>query len=67
MVRSHATNLLIERQTARMVDQIFKGARPADLPVETTEFYLAINLKVAKKISLTIPDDILRHAHIIVR
>jgi hypothetical protein len=35
--------------------------------VETAEFYLAINLKVAKIIGLTVPDAILRQAHLIVR
>jgi putative ABC transport system substrate-binding protein len=55
------------KQAARLADQIFKGVRPADLPVETAEFFLAINLKVAEKIGLVIPDEILRHAHIIIR
>jgi putative ABC transport system substrate-binding protein len=58
---------LAGKQAARLADQIFKGAKPADLPVETAEFYLAINLKVAKTIGLTISDEILRHAHVIVR
>jgi putative ABC transport system substrate-binding protein len=55
------------KQAARLADQIFKGARPADLPVEMAEFYLAINLNVAKTIGLTIPDEILRQADIIIR
>jgi putative ABC transport system substrate-binding protein len=58
---------LVGKQAARLADQIFKGARPAELPVEMAEFYLAINLKVAKTIGLTIPDEILRHADIIIR
>jgi putative ABC transport system substrate-binding protein len=58
---------LVGKQAARLANQIFKGARPADLPVEMAEFYLAINLKVAKTIGLAIPDEILQHAHIIVR
>jgi putative ABC transport system substrate-binding protein len=58
---------LAGKQTARLADQIFKGARPADLPVETAEFYLAVNLKTAETIGLTIPDEILRQAHLIVR
>jgi ABC-type uncharacterized transport system substrate-binding protein len=37
------------------------------LPVETAEFYLAINLKAARAIGLDIPDEILRQADIIVR
>jgi putative ABC transport system substrate-binding protein len=58
---------LCGKQTARLADQIFKGARPADLPVELAEFYLAVNLKTAKTIGLTIADEILRQAHLIVR
>jgi putative ABC transport system substrate-binding protein len=58
---------LTGKQAARLADQIFKGTRPADLPVEMAEFYLAINLKTAKTISLTIPDEILRQADIIIR
>jgi len=58
---------LYGKQGARLADQIFKGARPIDLPVETAEFYLAINLKVAKSIGLVIPDEILRQADIIIR
>jgi putative tryptophan/tyrosine transport system substrate-binding protein len=58
---------LYGKQAARLADRIFKGNRPADLPVEMAEFFLAINLKVAKTIGLTIPDEILRQADIIVR
>jgi putative ABC transport system substrate-binding protein len=58
---------LCGKQAARLADQIFKGAGPADLPVEMAEFYLAINLKVAKTIGLTIPDEILRQTGIIIR
>jgi putative ABC transport system substrate-binding protein len=55
------------QQAARLADQIFKGARPADLPVEIAEFYLVINMKTAQAIGLTIPDEVLRQADIIVR
>ncbi|MFH1153052.1 MAG: ABC transporter substrate-binding protein [Pseudomonadota bacterium] len=55
------------KQASRQADQIFKGARPADLPVETAEFFLAINLKTAKAIGLDIPEDILYQARFIVR
>lgn len=54
-------------QAARLADQILKGVKPADLPVETAEFYLAINLKTAGEIGLTIPDDILSQADMIFR
>jgi putative ABC transport system substrate-binding protein len=58
---------IIGNQAARLADHILQGARPGDLPVETAEFYLGINLKVAKKIGLKIPDEILYQAHLIVR
>lgn len=55
------------KQAARLADLIFHGMKPAGLPVEIAEFYLAINLKVAEKIGLTINDEILRQADIIIR
>jgi putative ABC transport system substrate-binding protein len=48
------------RRAAYFVDKIFKGAKPADLPVEqATKFDMVLNLKTAKAIGLTIPDSVL--------
>jgi len=45
---------------ARHIDRIFKGAKPADLPVEElSQYKLIINLKTAKALGLTIPQSVL--------
>jgi len=55
------------QQAARMADQIFKGTKPANMPIETDEAFLNINMKTANAIGLTIPDEILGQADTIVR
>ena len=51
------------RQGAVYVDRIFKGARPADLPiVQASRFELILNTGAAKALGLTIPDSLLARA-----
>jgi putative ABC transport system substrate-binding protein len=60
--------LALLRKTARHVDKIFKGARPADLPVEQpTEYELVINVKTAKTLGLSIPQSVLVRANEVIR
>ena len=46
-----------------MLTEILRGAHVADLPVQfPTEYKLAVNMKTAKAIGLTIPESFLLHA-----
>ena len=48
------------RQSASYVDRILRGEKPGDLPFQQPTVYrLAINLKAAKALDLTVPDTLL--------
>ena len=53
-------------RAAGLIGKIFKGAKPADLPIEQpTKFDLVINLKTAKSLGLTIPQSLRVQAELI--
>ncbi len=63
LVSYGATLKPIYRKVARYVDKIFKGADPAEFPVEQPViFELALNLKTAASLGLTIPDSVIVRA-----
>jgi putative ABC transport system substrate-binding protein len=66
---SYGANLAdLNRRAAEYVVQIFKGKKPADLTlVEPTKFDLAVNLKTAQQIGLTVPPEVINRAGKVIR
>jgi len=54
-------------RAGRLAHQIARGISPADLPIETTDFFLKVNLKTATAAGIEIPNSILMQATDIVR
>ena len=59
--------VVMGKQASRLAAKILMGTAPADLPVETADFFLGINLRTAQAIGVDISDDILQQADTIVR
>lgn len=57
----------IGKQAARLAHQIYNGVKSSDLPVETSETFLTVNLDTAEKIGINIPYSILAQADKIIR
>jgi putative tryptophan/tyrosine transport system substrate-binding protein len=55
-------------QSASLVDKLLKGANPADIPVKyAKEFELIINLKAAKELGITIPQELITRANRVIQ
>jgi putative tryptophan/tyrosine transport system substrate-binding protein len=55
------------RQGATYIDRILNGTSPGELPVQyPTRFELAINVKTAKALGLTVPESFLFRADVLI-
>jgi putative ABC transport system substrate-binding protein len=60
-------NVETGKQAARLADQILKGTPAGDLPVETADQFLTINLKAAALLGIEVPNELLRQATNVIR
>jgi len=63
LIAYSVSNEVLFRRAAEYVDRILRGARAGELPIEQpTQFSLAVNLKAAQALGVTIPESILLRA-----
>lgn len=63
-----ASYLDLGRAAAKYVQRVLAGAKPADLPVETYEkVQLALNLRIAHELGVTVPQDMILRADRVIR
>jgi putative ABC transport system substrate-binding protein len=63
MIGYGVDNVEMYRTAAAYLDKIFKGTKPADLPIQqATKFEFVLNLKVAKALGVAIPTATLLRA-----
>jgi putative ABC transport system substrate-binding protein len=55
------------RQAGRLAHRVLQGVSPKDLPIETADFFLGLNLKTARAAGVLISDDVLIQAEDIIR
>ena len=53
----------VAKHAGRLADSILKGSDPANIPVETADFTLGLNLKTAKEINVEIPEHFIEQAN----
>jgi putative ABC transport system substrate-binding protein len=61
------SNTASGKKAASMADQIFKGTKAGELPVEISDLFLNVNLKAANSLGITVPDSTLASASEIIR
>lgn len=60
-------DVALGQQTSRFITKIMKGNPPQTIPIELADGFIFINLKTAKALGLTIPQEVLRQADLIIR